>query len=343
MVDWLRWWHGTVSDTKFMWVARRAGARHGDVIAVWAALLEMASQSAHRGDVSRFDADAFDCLLTAEEGTTASIVEAMEAKKLIVAGRLTGWETRQPNREDSGSASALSSTERSRLHRANKRIAELEQRLLASCVQEKAISHGNAVEHMATPRVDKNRLDKSLCVEGSAVVNEKNVCLESRGNGIALRQSAPDAGRTEDTAGEGETSTARREHLCHLLGEAGIADAASHHLAQETWDIILGLRRDEEILAFARSKLMTRPGRRTSLRYLAPGLLEAPSPFVDTASPHGKKPPRLFMNARDAGRLAAARSIFGIDIELQHDKNTIEHAPDPSPATAGKMGTKTLC
>lgn len=326
-----------------MWVARKAGARHGDVIAVWAALLEMASQSSHRGDVSRFDADAFDCLLMAEDGTTLSIVEAMEAKKLIVAGRLTGWETRQPSREDSGSPSALSSTERSRLHRANKRIAELEQRLLASGGEMSAASHCNAAQHAATTRVDESRLDKSLCVASSAVVHKKNVCLENAVNGIALRQPASDAEVTENAAKDDEAGAARRERLCQLLREAGIADAASHHLARETWDVILALRTDEDILAFAHGKLIARPGRRTSLRYLAPGLLEAPSPFVATTRLHDKKPARLLMNARDAGRLAAARSIFGIDIESQHDQDTFDHDPGNVPATTGKMGAKTLC
>ena len=43
MADWLRLWHGTVSDTKFLWVERKSGARFGDVMTVWLALLEEAS------------------------------------------------------------------------------------------------------------------------------------------------------------------------------------------------------------------------------------------------------------------------------------------------------------
>ena len=68
MADWLRLWHGTVTDTKFLWVARRSGARFGDVMAVWLALLEEASQADQRGDVSGFDAESFDCLLGAVPG-----------------------------------------------------------------------------------------------------------------------------------------------------------------------------------------------------------------------------------------------------------------------------------
>ena len=120
MADWLRLWHGTVTDTKFLWVARRSGARFGDVMAVWLALLEEASQADDRGDVSGFDAESFDCLLGADDGETLRIMQAMGAKGLIGEDvRLAGWERRQPEREDLGNPStgAMSAAERKRLQR----------------------------------------------------------------------------------------------------------------------------------------------------------------------------------------------------------------------------------
>ena len=120
MADWLRLWHGTVTDTKFLWVARRSGARFGDVIAVWLALLEEASQADQRGDVSGFDAESFDCLMGADDGETLRIMQAMAAKGLIGEDmRLAGWERRQPEREDLGNPAtgAMSAAERKRLQR----------------------------------------------------------------------------------------------------------------------------------------------------------------------------------------------------------------------------------
>ena len=120
MADWLRLWHGTVTDTKFLWVARRSGARFGDVMAVWLALLEEASQADQRGDVSGFDAESFDCLLGADDGETLRIMQAMAAKGLIGEDmRLAGWERRQPEREDLGNPAtgAMSAAERKRLQR----------------------------------------------------------------------------------------------------------------------------------------------------------------------------------------------------------------------------------
>ena len=127
MADWLRLWHGTVTDTKFLWVARRSGARFGDVMAVWMALLEEASQADDRGDISGFDAESFDCLLGADDGETLRIMQAMGAKGLICEDmRLAGWDRRQPVREDSGNpeTGAMSSTERSRLHRQRRKAQE---------------------------------------------------------------------------------------------------------------------------------------------------------------------------------------------------------------------------
>lgn len=120
MADWLRLWHGTVTDTKFLWVARRSGARFGDVMAVWLALLEEASQADERGDVSGFDAESFDCLLGADDGETLRIMQAMGAKGLIGEDmRLAGWDRRQPEREDLGNPAtgAMSAAERKRLQR----------------------------------------------------------------------------------------------------------------------------------------------------------------------------------------------------------------------------------
>lgn len=124
-MDWLRWWHGTVNDPKFGWVARKSGETVASVVAVWACLLECASNAtqcnadATRGDVSSFDCNVTDVLLGLDDGSVQSIFDAMMEKKLIVDGRLAKWDERQPKREDSGNPNtgALSSTERSRLHR----------------------------------------------------------------------------------------------------------------------------------------------------------------------------------------------------------------------------------
>ena len=87
MADWLRLWHGTVTDTKFLWVARRSAARFGDVMTVWMALLEEASQQKKRGDVTEFDVAQCARLLGIDPDAIQAILQAMEGR-FIKDGRV---------------------------------------------------------------------------------------------------------------------------------------------------------------------------------------------------------------------------------------------------------------
>lgn len=129
-MDWFRWWHGSVTDPKLQRVARMAGATVGEVIAVWACVLERASSvttgdagvtpgdaPVTRGDVAGFDCDDHDVHLGFAEGTTGKIFAALAERGLIVDGRIARWDERQQKREDS-------STVRTREYRERKRAAQ---------------------------------------------------------------------------------------------------------------------------------------------------------------------------------------------------------------------------
>lgn len=117
-IDWFRWHHGTVTDPKFRVVARKAGARVGDVLAVWALLLERCSASDNRGHHGALDMETIEEAFGLDDGDAQRIYDAMVGRGLIDAetGRIMRWEARQPKREDN-------STERSRQHRERKRQA----------------------------------------------------------------------------------------------------------------------------------------------------------------------------------------------------------------------------
>ena len=100
-MNWLRWYHGSVTDPKFATVAQRAKTSRANVISVWAYLLETASQTNKRGDVTRCDAEDAAMALDLEKGLVEAIFDAMRKKRLIENGRLAGWDKRQPKREDS--------------------------------------------------------------------------------------------------------------------------------------------------------------------------------------------------------------------------------------------------
>lgn len=103
-----------MNDPKFIWLAQKAKTNVASVIAVWAALLEHASQEDERGCVGGFDPESYDCALGLEDGTCFRVMEAMETKGLLSGGRVANWESRQPKNDDN-------STDRVRAYRQRQR------------------------------------------------------------------------------------------------------------------------------------------------------------------------------------------------------------------------------
>ena len=161
-IDWFRWHHGSVIDPKFQLVAKRAGARLGDVIAVWSFLLESASASSDRGSVESIDFETLDFMFDMESGASQRIVDAMNQRGLIADGRIASWEKRQPKRERDDDSSA----ERKR----QQREREANKTNVTPC---------HATSHQKTPREEKSREEESKpkTLEPSAlVVSELTPC-----------------------------------------------------------------------------------------------------------------------------------------------------------------------
>lgn len=100
MIDWFRSWHGAPTDTKWLVIAKRAGVAPGIVSAVVWALLDHASQQTERGHVDGFDFETYATFSGFDEDHVRAIYAALEAKAIIVDGRIAQWEKRQPRRED---------------------------------------------------------------------------------------------------------------------------------------------------------------------------------------------------------------------------------------------------
>lgn len=123
-MNWFRWYSGTASDPKFLVVAKRAGQNVASVIAVWALLLERASECAdrnrtqanadERGSITGFDCEAADAVLGLTDGAACAIVKVLEERGLISCGRIANWEKRQPKREDGSAERAKAWREKQR-------------------------------------------------------------------------------------------------------------------------------------------------------------------------------------------------------------------------------------
>jgi hypothetical protein len=183
-IDWFRWHHGSVTDPKFQLVARKAGCRLSDVLAVWAFILEKASASDDRGHFGELDVEAVDCLFGFDDGTTSAVLLHMTSRGLVDGGAVLSWEKRQPKREREPSgegSSAKTSTERSRAHRANQNQAEPHadaQRHATPC---------NASDGQETPREEERR-------------EEKNSPSLRSGESAPKRAAPPAASKPEDVS-----------------------------------------------------------------------------------------------------------------------------------------------
>ncbi|MDL2268853.1 hypothetical protein LJC71_04855 [Desulfosarcina sp. OttesenSCG-928-A07] len=112
-MEWFRWYHGAVSDDKWPLISRRSGQSIAVVIAVWASLLECASQADERGSIKDVDPESIDAHLQIDDGATQSVIDALSSgnRPRIVDGKILNWSKRQPLKEDGTSA------ERVRKHR----------------------------------------------------------------------------------------------------------------------------------------------------------------------------------------------------------------------------------
>lgn len=147
-IDWFRWHHGSVTDPKFQLVAKKAGARLGDVITVWAFVLEAASSDAERGTIGPLDFETLDFLLGADEGTAIRILDAMTARGLIEGSRIAQWDKRQPKRERED----LGAADRQRAKR---------ERDAAQATNHASVTPCHATSRLEKPRGEESREEKN--------------------------------------------------------------------------------------------------------------------------------------------------------------------------------------
>lgn len=132
-IDWLRLWHDMPNDPKFRTVARISGQEISRVLAMYVHLLVDASQgvtqchdesrTVTRGVTDVTDEDIASALDVAED-VIRSIRDAMQGR-VLDGNKLTGWDRRQPKREDAGNpeTGAKSAAERKREQRERERLA----------------------------------------------------------------------------------------------------------------------------------------------------------------------------------------------------------------------------
>lgn len=122
--SWLRLWHEMPTDPKWRTIARVSKQPVSLVQAVYLHLLVDASRNVTRGHANVTTEDLASALDVDDQDIEA-ILSAMQGR-VMDGSHLTGWEKRQPKREDSGSSEsgAMSAAERKRRQRQKQKEKE---------------------------------------------------------------------------------------------------------------------------------------------------------------------------------------------------------------------------
>lgn len=100
MTDWVRLWHDMPTDPKWRVVARKSGQPLCSVVAVFTLMLTNASGNAsERGTLLAWDHEDAGAALDMDADQVSAIYDAMQGK-VLDGNKLSGWDRRQPKRED---------------------------------------------------------------------------------------------------------------------------------------------------------------------------------------------------------------------------------------------------
>ncbi|WP_187337331.1 hypothetical protein [Bordetella bronchiseptica] len=121
--EWFRLWHDMPNDPKWRTIARASGQPIALVLSVALHVMTDASRNVTRGHVD-VTAEDVASALDVTEADVQAILDAMQGR-VLDEKRLTGWEKRQPKREDVGNPEtrAKSAAERKRDQRERERQA----------------------------------------------------------------------------------------------------------------------------------------------------------------------------------------------------------------------------
>ena len=117
-MDWVRLWHDMPNDPKWRLIAKKAERPIPEVVSVYLNMLVNASENEDRGMLSGWDDELVALSLDIEPEAVEAIRHAMEGR-VLSEGVLTGWDKRQPKRNDD-------SRDRVRKYREKKKAEESE-------------------------------------------------------------------------------------------------------------------------------------------------------------------------------------------------------------------------
>ncbi len=113
---WFRVWSDMINDPKWRTIARISGQRIGDVISTYMHMLTLASNATERGRTQGWSDEDIATALDVETDQITAIRDAMQGR-VLDEDFLTGWDKRQPLREDGAAERAKAFRERKKVEK----------------------------------------------------------------------------------------------------------------------------------------------------------------------------------------------------------------------------------
>lgn len=159
MTPWLRLWSEMPNDPKWRTISKLSGQPITAVICVYLHLLVNASNATERGRTENVCCEDIASALDLDETQVTAVMQAMQGR-VLDGPRLTGWDKRQPKRED-GAA------ERAKTWRENKKEKSERNRTQPNG-KKHAKAKANATEPPEESRGEKNRRGESASADAPA-------------------------------------------------------------------------------------------------------------------------------------------------------------------------------
>jgi hypothetical protein len=313
-IDWFRWHHGSVTDPKFAVVAKKSGARLGDVIALWAYLLEHASSATDRGNPGQLDDEAVELMLDLPDGQCSRIIHAMRQRGLLDGERISAWEKRQPKREDE-TAAERKRRQREREHELKmaQSVTDQASRNVTQCHDEKSNIH--AASRNVTRRHDRGEERRGDIGTQPLVAKDQNQGAQTGARGVEIAD--PPKATPYGLA-------------CKAMKAAGVSDVNPAHPKLRA--LVDGGITADELQAAARESvakgkgfayaLATAEGRRRDAAVIGPMPARAPQAAGDT--PHAlRQLEQAQALAPGAARRSPAVPLQSVVIDIEEARHVV--------------------
>jgi hypothetical protein len=186
MTKWVRLWADMPTDPKWRVIARKSGRPIAEVMAVFMFMMTNAGCSDDRGTLHNWDDEDIGAALDIDSECVTAIRHAMQGKTLE-GDKLSGWEKRQPEREDS-------SAERTRAWRERNKSVTQRDAVVTQCdapdtdTDTDTDNNLSVISTASPPKVRRAKIRSQIAEDAQPTASDTAAAEEAGLNSAAFRE-----------------------------------------------------------------------------------------------------------------------------------------------------------